>query len=103
MLFWVFCRQHVSCPQDVYLLAGDEGVMTKAGKTMHGLDRFFSSLYGKPVPGLAFFTLALVSVQARRSLPLRVDQVVCGDAEQATSMAKADTKEAKVLHAPRRP
>ena len=44
MLFWVFFRQHVYCPQDVYLLAGDEVVVTKAGKTTHGLARFFSSL-----------------------------------------------------------
>ena len=44
-------------------LAGDEVVVTKAGKATHGLDRFFASLYGKPVPGLAFFALALVSVQ----------------------------------------
>ena len=62
MLFWVFFRQHVYRAEEVYLLVGDEVVATKAGKHTHGLDRFFSSLYGKPVPGLAFFTLALVSV-----------------------------------------
>jgi putative transposase len=33
MLFWVFFRQHVYCPADVYLLAGAEVVVTKAGKT----------------------------------------------------------------------
>ena len=60
-LFWVFFRQHVYRPEDVYLLGGDEVVATKAGKHTHGLDRFFSSLYGKPVPGLAFFALSLVS------------------------------------------
>ena len=76
MLFWVFFRQHVYCPEDVYLLAGDAVVVTKAGKHTHGLDRFFASLYGKPVPGLAFFTLALVSTQERRSFPLHVEQVV---------------------------
>src|SRR6266850_4201864 len=54
MLFWVFFRQHVYGPEDVYLLAGDEVVVTKAGKTTDGLDRFFSSLHGQPVPGLAF-------------------------------------------------
>ena len=63
-LFWVFFRQHVYRTEDVYLLAGDEVVVTKAGKHTYGLDRFFSSLYGKPVPGLSFFTLALVSIQA---------------------------------------
>jgi hypothetical protein len=71
MLCWVFCRQHEYCPEDVYLLAGDEVVVTKAGKPTYGLDRFFSSMHGKPAPGLAFFTWSLVSVQARRAFPLR--------------------------------
>src|SRR5437899_9055548 len=57
-LFWVFFRQHVYRPEEVYLVAGDEVVATKAGKHTYGLDRFFASLYGKPVPGLAFFTLS---------------------------------------------
>ena len=54
-LLWVFCRHHLYRATDVYLLAGDEVVVTKAGKHTHGLDRFLASLYGKPVPGLAFF------------------------------------------------
>jgi hypothetical protein len=91
-LFWVFFRQHVYRPADVYLLAGDEVVATKAGKHTHGLDRFFASLYGKPVPGLAFFTLSLVSTEQRRSFPIRVEQVVRSDAEKAASKAKADAK-----------
>ena len=89
ILFWVFFRQHVYCPDEVYLAAGDDVIVTKAGKHTPGLDRFFSSLYGKPVPGLAFFTLSLVSVQKRRSFPLRVEQVVRSDAEKAASKAKA--------------
>jgi len=35
MLLWVFLRQHVYCPTDVYLVAGDEVVVTKAGKHTH--------------------------------------------------------------------
>jgi len=31
-VFWVFFRQYLFCPNDVYLLAGDEVVITKAGK-----------------------------------------------------------------------
>jgi putative transposase len=103
ILFWVFFRQHVYRQEDVYLLVGDEVVATKAGKLTHGLDRFFSSLYGKPVPGLAFFTLALVSVQARRSFPIRVEQVVRSDAEKAASKAKAAAKKPTAAAAKRRP
>src|SRR5947209_3970752 len=103
ILFWVFFRQHVYCPDDVYLAAGDEVVVTKAGKNTHGLDRFFASLYGKPVPGLAFFTVSLVSVQKRRAFPMRVEQVVRSDAEKAASKAKAAAKQPKAPHAKGRP
>jgi DDE superfamily endonuclease len=103
MLFWVFFRQHVYGPADVYFVAGDEVIVTKAGKHTHGLDRFFSSLYGKPVPGLAFFTLSLVSVQKRRSFPMRMEQVVRSDAEKAASKAKAAAKKPKGAQAPGRP
>ena len=103
MLFWVFFRQHISRADEVYLLVGDEVVATKAGKRTHGLDRFFASLYGKPVPGLAFFTLSLVSVHARRSFPRRVEQVVRSAAEKAASKARADAKKQKPSTATRRP
>src|SRR5499427_6514943 len=103
MLFWVFFRQHVHCPADVYFVAGDEVIVTKAGKHTHGLDRFFASLYGKPVPGLAFFTLSLVSVQKRRSFPMRIEQVVRSDAEKTARKAKAAAKKVKAPSAQRRP
>src|SRR5262247_2379880 len=103
MLFWVFFRQHVYRSDEVYLLVGDEVVATKAGQHTHGLDRFFSSLYGKPVPGLAFFTLSLVSTQQRRSFPLRVEQVVRSDAEKAARKAKAARRQQRPSTAKRRP
>ena len=99
----MFFRQHVYRPNDVYLLVGDEVVATKAGKLTHGLDRFFSSLYGKPVPGLAFFTFSLVSTQQRRSFPIRVEQVVRSDAEKAASKTQAAAKQPKAPCDKRRP
>jgi len=102
-LFGVFFRQHISRAADVYLLVGDEVVATKAGKHTHGLDRFFASLYGKPVPGLAFFAFSLVSTQPRRSFPIRVEQVVRSDAEKVASKAKADAKTQTSSTAKRRP
>lgn len=92
MLFWVFFRQHVYRLGDVYLLAGDEVVVTKAGKHTYGLDRCFASLYSKVVPGLSFFALSLVSVQERRSFPIRVEQIIRSDAEKAASKAKAEAR-----------
>jgi hypothetical protein len=94
MLFWVFFRQHLHRPDDVYILAGDEVVVSKAGHHTHGLDRFFAGVYGHVIPGLAFFSLALVSTQQRRSFPVRVEQVVRSAAEKAASQAKAAAKKA---------
>src|SRR5215470_13381852 len=67
MLFWVFLRQHVYRAAEHYRLVGDEVVATQAGKITHGRGRFFASLYGQPVPGLACFTLSLVSSQQGES------------------------------------
>jgi putative transposase len=74
LVFWLFFRHHLFNGDDGYLLAGDESVVTKSGKKTYGLDRFFSGLYGKPVPGLSFFALSLISVQERRSYPIMVEQ-----------------------------
>lgn len=87
-LFWQFFRAHLFDPDDVYLLAGDETVVTKSGKHTPGLDRFFASLYGKPVSGLAFFTLSLISTKDRRSFPIAVEQVVRTAEEKAATQAK---------------
>jgi putative transposase len=94
-VLWLFFRQHLWRADDVYLLAGDEVVVTKSGKKTHGVDRFFSSIYQHPVPGLAFFSLALVSTTERRAFPLRLDQVVRTDDEKAASTAKAGTQQTK--------
>jgi hypothetical protein len=57
------------------------------------LGRFFSSLDGKPVPGFAFFAFSLVSVQARRAFPVRVEQVVRSATEPASRTASAAAKQ----------
>jgi hypothetical protein len=75
-VFWVFFRQHLLRREEVYLLAGDEVVVTKAGQHTFGLDRFFSGLLQRPVRGLAFFGLSLVSTTQRRAFPIQVEQVI---------------------------
>jgi putative transposase len=91
-VFWLFFRHHLFQADDVYLLGGDECVVTKAGKTTYGLDRLFSSLCGKPVPGVSFFTLSLISTHQRRSYPTMVEQMVRTEAEKAAARAKAPQK-----------
>ena len=74
-LNWFLIRHHLWDGDDVALMSGDHVVVTKSGKTTHGLDRFFSSLYGKAVPGLCFLSLSLLSVKHRTSYPVVTEQV----------------------------
>ena len=94
-VLWAFFREQLLDQQDTYLLVGDECVVTKAGEKTHGLDCFFSSVLKKPVPGLSFFTLALVSVKQRRSYPVCMEQTVRTAEEKAASQAKKQAKKAK--------
>jgi putative transposase len=89
MVLWLLFRSHLYRPGDEYLLIGDESVVTKAGKETYGLDRFFSSIFGKPVRGLAFFAFSVVSVRERKSYPLLVEQVVRSAEEKAAVQQKA--------------
>ena len=91
-VFWVFFRHHLFCPNDVYLLAGDEVVITKAGKETYGLDKFFSSLLNKPISGLSFFALSLVSVEQRHSFPISIEQKIKSDVEKNNATASSTIK-----------
>ena len=102
VLWGFFCGHLLDC-QDTYLLAGDECVVTKAGKQTHGLEYFFSSLRQKAVPGLSFFTLALVSTRQRRSYPICVEQMLRTEEEKAANRAKKPAKKAKPAGPKRKP
>jgi hypothetical protein len=95
LVFWQFIRQHLLSHDDVYLMAGDECVVTKSGKKTHGLDRFFSGLYGKPIPGVCFFTLSLINTRKRHSYPTMVEQRVRTETEKRAAKARAKQKKTK--------
>jgi putative transposase len=92
-VFWSFFHTHLEQSETVYVLAGDECVTTKSGKQTHGLDRFFSSLFGKPVPGIALFALSLIDTVARRSYPVMAEQVVRSEEEKAAAKEKAQQRQ----------
>jgi hypothetical protein len=73
---WNLIRHFFLNTTDTFILAGDETVVTKSGKKTFGLDRFFSSLFGKPVPGISIFAFSLVSTKLRISLPLLTQQMI---------------------------
>ncbi|WP_152591186.1 transposase [Nostoc sphaeroides] len=91
-LFWLFFRKHLFRTNEVYLLAGDEVVISKSGKQTYGLDRFFSSLVSKPILGLSFFTLSLVSVERRHSFPIQIEQVIKSDIEKSSVSPRPEIK-----------
>lgn len=91
-LLWAFFCRHLWCPQDTYILAGDEVVVGKAGKTTHGLERFFSSLVSKPILGLSFFTLSLVSVEKRHSFPIQIEPGIKPDSKEDNPQSPTDIK-----------
>jgi hypothetical protein len=72
---WGLIRQYFQNSFDAFILAGDETVVTKSGKKTFGIDRFFSSLFGKPVPGISIFAFSLVSTKLRISFPLITQQM----------------------------
>jgi len=103
---WLFFEAYLYQAGSEYLLVGDESVVSKAGHKTYGLDRFFSSIFGKPIAGLAFFALSLVSLKERKSYPLLVEQVTRSAAEKAappTKQAKSAAKSAKAAKKPGKP
>jgi len=94
-LQWLFFRQCFLQPADEYIIAGDEVVVSKAGKKTYGLDRFFSGLQQQVIPGLSFFGLSLVNVREEKSYPLQASQIIKSAEEKAASKAKAAAKKAK--------
>jgi putative transposase len=102
-LFWQFFSQSLWQKEDAYILAGDECVVSKAGKKTYGLDHFFSGLQQKVIPSLSFFVLSLVSVQQRHSYPLSMEQIIRSPEEKATSQAKKAAKKVKATEPKRKP
>jgi putative transposase len=88
---WLLMRQHLLDIADVVVMSGDYVVVTKSGKTTYGFDRFFSSLYGRAVPGVCFLSLSLLSVKRRLSYPVMTGQVekTCEAATPAQATTKA--------------
>ncbi|MEM7534380.1 MAG: transposase [Chloroflexota bacterium] len=72
---WALMSAQFGEQKGTYLLVGDETTVTKAGKKTHGLDRFFSSIYGKAVRGLSFLGVSLVSVEEKTSTMLLMEQL----------------------------
>ena len=92
-VYWVFFRTYLLDRESTYILAGDETTVSKSGQSTYGLSRFFSSVYGKTIPGLAFLGLSLVSVKERRSYPMLMEQIVRSDTRSPSPPASESPEE----------
>lgn len=96
-LNWTIIKASLST-QSVILIAGDATTVTKSGKETHGMGRFFSSIYSRAVPGIAFQTLSLIDVNTRSSWPLLMEQIL-----PKAKQKKSDAAEKKVKRGRGRP
>ncbi len=103
---WYLVRHFFLTADDTFILAGDETVVTKSGKKTYGLDRFFSSLFEKVIPGLSFFTFSLISIKRRTSFPLMIQQIHSKEktcTENLISTGKDEKNKGKKKNKPGRP
>ena len=87
---WLILKPHLLQSDRVYLLAGDEVVVSKAGKKTYGVGRFFSSIAQRPIASVSFMALSLIDVEARQSYPLYVEQIM--PAQKPSKPEKSEPK-----------
>ncbi len=75
-LNWSIMKASFGDSSGVVLVAGDATTVTKSGKKTFGLGKFFSSIYSRPVPGIAFQSLSLLNVEKRKSWPILTEQIL---------------------------
>jgi putative transposase len=97
---WCFFQHFLYRPNTVYLLAGDESVVSKSGKHTFGVSWFFSSILNTVIPGLSFFSIAIIDVARRRAYPLSVTQVIRSEEEKEQTRKRKEKRKQK---APKRP
>ena len=97
VLNWALIKPLLKPCKGVILIAGDATTVTKSGKATAGLGRFFSSIYSRVVPSIAFQTLSLIDVEKRRSWPMLVEQIAPKTPQQkpVTPQKCASKKSAK--------
>jgi len=88
-LNWTLAKASVKASTGAILIAGDATTVTKSGKETFGLGRFFSSIYSRAVPGIAFQTLSLVDTATRKSWPILMEQIQPPAKPETPAQAKA--------------
>jgi hypothetical protein len=71
---WLFIQEYL-LNNGVFLLAGDEVVVSKSGKKTYGLSRFYSSIQNQVIKSISFLNISLISVETRKAYPLVNKQI----------------------------
>lgn len=74
LLHWQIIKAHLIEPEGLYVLAGDDVVVSKAGKQTYGVGRFYSGLAQHVIPSVSFLAISLIDVRQRRSYPMQIEQ-----------------------------
>lgn len=59
-----------------YLLAADETVKAKAGKSTHGIGRFYSSIAKQVIKSVSFLIVSIIDVETEKSYVLGCQQLI---------------------------
>ncbi len=89
-LQWQLIRKNFLLKEGEYLLAGDETVVSKAGKQTFGLDRFFSGIQQRVIRSVAFFAISIIDVEKGRSYPIELKQVIRSEEEKAARKTRKE-------------
>ena len=87
-LNWAVAKVFLKKSTDAILIAGDATTVTKSGKKTFGLGKFFSSIYSRAVPGIAFQTLSLLDVEKQKSWPMLIEQILPKPKQEKSSTTK---------------
>lgn len=88
---WRFIKKHLIKEKSVYLLGGDEVVISKAGKHSYGLDLFYSSLENRVRKSLAFLNISLISVEDRQAYPM-INKAIIKESKEGCIKDKSSKK-----------
>lgn len=79
--------------EKVFILAIDEVVESKAGKSTHGVGRFFSSIAGRPIASVCFHVLSVIEVNSRKSFVINQEQRIKEEVPKVKKGKKVSKKE----------
>jgi putative transposase len=87
---WQIIQKNFLTKDGEYLLAGDETVVSKAGKQTYGIDRFFSGIQQRVIRSVAFFAISIIDVEKGRSYPIELKQVIRSEEEKAARKTRKE-------------